>query len=71
MPVSRATLESAIAEAREFITRAEAVLPSFRRIEAVTGRVFEAIDPSRATGALRRQSMELSQALVAIRRREP
>jgi len=57
--MTRENVEKAVEEAREFIKRAEDAL-------AMKSTVF--VYPSMASGALRRQSMELTRALAEMRK---
>lgn len=53
----------AMIEAREFLKRADAVLD-----DNVSEALVSPLSPSTLTGSLRRQSMELTRALAAMRK---
>ena len=53
----------AMIEAREFLKRADAVLD-----DNVSDALVSRLVPTAMTGALRRQSMELTRALAALRK---
>lgn len=61
--MNKTGIEKAIAEAEEFIERANAALD-----EAIDSKYTHSLYPTAKTGALRRQSMELTRALAEMRK---
>lgn len=66
--MKRDKLAIAVAEARRFIERAEA-LPELTTYEA-NGRIYTHDNHPREQGAIRRASMDLTRALADLRRRD-
>ena len=69
--MNRKTIMAAQAEAREFIRRADVVLDQYREGKANNPHTWYQAEPgyTRECGDLKRQSMELTRALVWMRAR--